>query len=252
LKRSITLEQAHAEIEVSMSALSRIARENVAIHARIEPLQRALVGDTRRGLLVLMGAVAFVLLIVCVNIANLSMVRATRTRRELAVRSALGAGRRELIVKPLAESLLIAVAGTGLGLLAALWIIDFVIAAAPARLPQIEAVAVDGNVFAFSVGLCALTAILFGLLPAWRISRIAPLESLHSASRGNTDVPHGNRLRAMLVSAEVGLTTLLLIGAGPRVPQAKRFERGRCAQRHLPRDLSGRDIHRDQFSERRL
>jgi predicted permease len=214
LKRGITLEQAHAEIEVSMSALSRIARENVAIHARIEPLQRALVGDTRGGLLVLMGAVGFVLLIVCVNIANLSMVRATRTRRELAVRSALGAGRRQLIVQPLAESLLIAVAGTGLGLLAALWIIDFVIAGAPARLPRIEAVTVDGNVLAFSVGLCALTAILFGLLPAWRMSRIAPLESLHSASRGNTDVPHGSRLRAMLVSAEVGLTTLLLIGAG--------------------------------------
>ena len=214
LKQGVTLEQARAEIEVSMVALSRMNREHLEIHALIQPLQSALVGNMRKGLLMLMGAVGLVLLIVCVNIANLSLVRATKSQQNLAVRVALGASRHHLISQVLAESVLIAVVGTGLGLLAALWIIDFVIVGAPARLPRLEAVTVDRNVLAFSLVMCVLTTMLFGLLPAWRTSRISSLGSLHSTDRWQTDGPHGSRLRATLVTAEVGLTAVLLVGSG--------------------------------------
>ncbi len=111
-----------------MAAFARLG--HLELHALIQPLGRALVGDNRKGLLVLMGSVGFVLLIVCVNIANLILVRATRTRHELAIRVALGVSRRHLIGQSLAESFLIAIAGTMLGLLVALWIVDFIIAGA--------------------------------------------------------------------------------------------------------------------------
>jgi putative ABC transport system permease protein len=213
LKRGVTLEQAHAEVEVSMAALSRGNKEHIEIHAQMQPLQRALTGDTSKGLLVLLGAVRFVLLIVCVNLANLTLVRATKNRRELAVRAALGAGRRHLIGPSLAESVLIAAGGTTLGLLLAVWIKGLVVMRAPAQLPRLEEAALDGNVLAFAIGLCTVTVILFGLLPAWHMSRVSLVESLQSGSRGNTDGPRGGRLRAVLVSAEVALSLLLLIGA---------------------------------------
>ena len=214
LKYGVTLEQAAAEIEVSMAASTRINKEHLDLHALVQPLGRALVGDTRQGLLVLMAAVGFVLLIVCVNIANLIWVRATRTRHELAVRAALGASRHHLIGQSLAESLLIAMAGTLCGLLMALWIIGFVVAGAPSQLPRLEAVSLDGNVLTFSVALCMVATIFFGLLPAWRTSKVSSMESLQSAGRWQTEGPGGSRLRALLVGAEAGLTTLLLIGAG--------------------------------------
>lgn len=214
LKRGVTLEQAAAEIEVQMAILTRLNKEHIELHALVQPLGRALVGDTRKGLLVLMASVGFVLLIVCVNLANLILVRATRTQHELAVRVALGASRRHLVGHSLAESLSIAIAGTISGLLLALWIIDFVIAGAPAQLPRLEAVSLDGNVLVFSVALCVATTILFGLLPAWRISKISSVESLQLAGRRQTEGPRGSRLRALLVGAEAGLATLLLIGAG--------------------------------------
>ncbi len=214
LKPGVTLEQAAAEIEVSMATFTRLNKEHLELHGLVQPLGRALVGDMRQGLLALMASVGFVLLIVCVNIANLILVRATKTRHELAVRAALGASRRHLIGQSLAESLSIAMAGTMLGLLLALWIIDFVIAGAPAQLPRLEAVSLDRNVLAFSAALCVLTTILFGLLPAWRMSKICSVESMQLAGRRQTEGPQGSRLRALLVGAEAGLATLLLIGAG--------------------------------------
>ena len=197
-----------------MGTLTRINKEHLELHGLVQPLGRALVGDNRKGLLLLMASVGFVLLIVCVNIANLILVRATRTRHELAIRAALGASRSRLIGQSLAESLLIAIAGTVFGLLVAEWIIDFVIAGAPAQLPRLEAISLDQNVLAFSLALCAFTTILFGWLPAWRMSKISSLDSLQSAGRWQTDGPHDNRLRTLLVGGEAALTTVLLIGAG--------------------------------------
>jgi putative ABC transport system permease protein len=214
LKPGTTLQRTQAEFEVSMAAISRANREHVEIHAQLEPWQNAIVGDTRKGLLVLMGAVGLVLLIVCVNIANLSLVRATKNRRELAVRVALGAGRRHLVRASLMESMIIGAGGTILGLVLAVWIQDLVIRFGPAQLPRLNEATLDFHVVAFAVGLCVLTVILFGLLPAWAMSQLSPLESIQSASRSHTDGPRGSYLRAALVSAEIALSIPLLIGAG--------------------------------------
>jgi predicted permease len=219
LKRGISMEAARGELDVSLAALTLVNRSRLEMHPHIESLHYALVsnpaaGDRRKGLLVISGAVGFLLLIVCANIANLTLVRATNRWRELAVRSALGAGRRDLISASLAESVLIALGGTILGLLLAWWVIDLLIAWAPASLPGLREAALDRNVLGFAVVLCGLTSILFGLLPAWRMSRISPLESLQATGRSHTAGRQGGRLRAGLVSAEVALSTLLLVGAG--------------------------------------
>jgi putative ABC transport system permease protein len=112
------------------------------------------------------------------------------------------------------ESALLAVSGTLLGLLMALWIMDFLIARLRVQLPRLEGVALDSHVLAVAVGLCLLTTILFGMLPALCAAGVSPQEAIQTCSRGNTDGPRGGRLRAVLVSAEVALSTLLLIGAG--------------------------------------
>ena len=180
----------------------------------MEPLQESIVGDTRKGLLLLMSAVALVLLIVCVNIANLSLVRATKTRRERAVRVALGAGRHHLIRASLAESMIIGASGTVLGLALAIWIKDLVIRFGPVQLPRLQEATVDFHAVAFAIGLCVLTVILFGLLPGFVMSGFSPLESMQAATRSHTEGPRGSRLRAALVSTEVAITMPLLIGAG--------------------------------------
>jgi predicted permease len=219
LKRGITLEAARSELDVSLAALTLVNRRRLEMHPHIESLRNALVsnpvvGDVRNWLLLISGAVGVLLLIVCVNIANLTLVRATNRWRELAVRAALGAGWWDLIAASLAESVLIALGGTILGLLLAWWVIDLLIAWAPANLPGLREAALDANVLGFAAVLCGLTSILFGLLPAWRTSRILPLGSLQATGRSHTGGRQGGRLRAGLISAEVALSTLLLIGAG--------------------------------------
>jgi putative ABC transport system permease protein len=123
-----------------------------------------------------------------------------------------------------------------LGLLVALWIVDFVIAGAPAQLPRLEAVTVDETVVAFSLGLCILTTILFGSLPAWRMSKISSLDGLQSAGRWQIEGPHGSRLRALLVGAQAGLTVLLLIGAGLLLTSLGRVM-------NVPRGFDSENIH---------
>jgi predicted permease len=180
----------------------------------VSPLRDALVRDSRKGLLVLSAAVGFVLLIVCINIANLTLVRATAKRQELAIRTALGAATRHLLQATVAESVLVAVCGTAGGLLLAWWLIDLVITTAPADLVSIQNVAVDANVFLFTSVLGALTALLFGLLPAWRVCRTARVDLVHVNGRGTTSGPQLGFLRSALVGAELAFGTVLLIGAG--------------------------------------
>ena len=214
LKRTTSLQQASSEIAADMARLRLEHTEIMELRAVVDSLQRTLAGDTRKALLVMMGAVGLVLLIVCVNVANLMLVRGANRQRELAVRAALGATRRQLVAQSVWESALLGFAGTACGMLLASWMIDSVVRYAPLQWARLEDVKLDGNVLLFAMALCLLTTLAFGLIPAWRASQTCPLDTVKTGGRGNTDGPRGNRVRTVLIMIEVALSTLLLIGAG--------------------------------------
>jgi putative ABC transport system permease protein len=180
----------------------------------VEPLRDMTVRDVRRGLLLLLGAVGLVLLVGCLNLANLMLVRANGRRRELAIRRALGAAKGRLIRETLAESVLLSVAGCAVGLLLAQWLIDAAILAAPIELPRLDEVRLDGGVLVFALSISLLSITIFGFLPAWRSAAADPQEALQSASRSATAGTGEGRLRSFLVAAEVALSLFLLLGAG--------------------------------------
>ncbi len=207
-------EQAAAQLEAVQARFEAQAGETINLRAAVTPLLETVAGKSRRGLLVLMGAIAALLLIVCVNLANLLLARSERHSREFAVRSALGATRGQLIRRALAESLLLAAAGAVLAAGVASAGIDLLKAYAPADIPRLEEVVLGGRVMAFSGVLVTITALSFGFLPAWRVSRSDPQEALRSATRNATVSRGGMRLRSALVACEVGLSATLLILAG--------------------------------------
>jgi putative ABC transport system permease protein len=214
LKPGVTLEQARAELDSTLPTFRSPFLKEMNTRVGVQPLQTALVGNLRKSLLVLLFSVGFVLLIVCANVANLSLVRANRRCRELAIRVALGAGKVNLIGLLLTESFLLALGGTAVGSILSMWIIDVVISLASVQIPRLEETAADVNVFAFAIAVCALTTILSGLLPAWRASRVDPQHALNAAGRTKTETLRGGRIRATLVGAEVALGTVLVIGSG--------------------------------------
>jgi putative ABC transport system permease protein len=221
-KPGITLEQASAEMGLIAERIARQRLERKGWGVVLVPLEAARVEYIRPALLVLLGGVGFVLLIACVNVANLLLARAVGREREVAMRIALGAGRFRLIRQFLAESTLLALAGGGAGLFLALWGTDLLMKVVPSRIPvpnaadavMLPKVHIDAQVVLFTLLVSLLTGIVFGLVPAFQGARCDVNESLKEGGRGSLSGPHGQRTRATLVIAEAALAFVLVIGAG--------------------------------------
>ena len=188
------------------------AKEDAGHSVTITRLQERLTGNLKPALFVLLGAVIFVLLIGCANVANLQWARVASRGREMAIRVALGASRWRVIRQSLVESLLLALMGGGLGFLLAMWIVTWLLLHLPEGFPRAYEINIDGRVFLFSFAVSLLTAIVFGLAPAIQAARSDVNEALKSGGKGS--INSGSRLRRGFVVAEVALSLMLFIGAG--------------------------------------
>ena len=214
LKPGVSPQQAQAELESVSEGLPLGPGESRNNRLpQIIPLKDLLVANIRPSLLVFAGAVAFVLLIACANVANLFLARATGRGQELAVRSTLGASRWRLVRQLLAESTLVSLIGGAAGILLAFWSVQALIALAPAgKVPRMEMIRIDGWVLAFTFGLSVLTGVVFGLAPAFQATRRGARESLRPAGHGVIAGHEG--IRSALTISEMALALILLTGAG--------------------------------------
>ena len=181
---------------------------------RVVPLHDRLVGDVRLPLLILLGAVTFVLLIACANVANLLVARGVTRKKEMAIRAALGAGRLRLVRQVLTESVLLAAFGGAAGLLLAFWVMDLLPALGPKSVPHIENAVIDGQVLLFTLAVTAFTGILFGLLPVVAATKVNPNESLKERRAGGVVGVRGHLPRSLLLVTEIALALVLLTGSG--------------------------------------
>ncbi|HKP86343.1 MAG TPA: ABC transporter permease [Blastocatellia bacterium] len=215
LKSDVTREQAQAEMDAITARLEQqYPDSNKGVTVSVTPLHEKVVGKTRPALLILLGAVCFVLLIACANVANLMMARATARQKEIAVKTALGASRSRIVRQLLTESLMLALAGGVAGLLLASWGIDGLMALSPASLPRAQTISLDGYVLGFTIAVSILTGLLFGLAPALQASKLDLNETLKEGGRSSTEGSRRNRARRLLVISEVALALVLLVGAG--------------------------------------
>jgi predicted permease len=218
LKPGVNIAQAQTQLNAFVGQLTREFPTNYPAAAawalRLVPVQEDLVGKVRTELFVLFGAVAFVLLIVCVNLANLLLARSTARQREIAIRLALGAGRGRLTVQLLTESILLAAISGGAALLAVVWLKTWFVELAPAGLPRLNEVSLGGGVLLFAFFISILTGVIFGLAPALQTARRNQAASLREGSRGSGSSKHQMKVSRVLVASEIALSLVLLIGAG--------------------------------------
>jgi len=222
LKPDVSLPQAQAEMDTITAGLRREFPENYppngGLTFSIVPLLEQVVGNVRRSLWVLLGAVGFVLLIACANVANLMLARAVARQQEIAVRTAMGATRWHILRQLLTESLLLSLSGGALGIFICLFSMRWIHVLGIKSIPRLQGVGIDGRVLLFTLLLSVCSAVLFGLVPAWRVSRLDVNSTLKDTIRGSAGASavwgRGNNFRRLLIVSELSLCVVLLIGAG--------------------------------------
>jgi putative ABC transport system permease protein len=215
LKPGVTVKQARAEMMVIATRLEReYPATNNGWGITLFPMAEMFSGRIRPVLLVLLGAVGLLLLIACANLANLLLARAATRQKEIAIRGALGAGRQRIIRQLLTESLVLALAGGALGLVLAAWSIRLLRGVVPDMFPMMRHMSVDARVLVFTLGICVLTGLLFGLAPAWKASRTDLNTTLKEAGGRSENAGGSQRIRGVLLGSEVALAVLLSVSAG--------------------------------------
>lgn len=215
LKPETSVEKAQADTSTIAARLAtQYPDSNSKVGATLVPLHEQLVGNIKRPLLLLLGAVGFVLLIACANVANLMLARGATREREMALRSALGASRGRVIRQLLTESAVLASAGAAAGLGLAFWLLRLLLSLSPPGTPGLEKIGIDIYVLGFTLLAAALTGVLFGLVPALQLSKADLNHSLKDTGKGVTGGSRGGRLRSALVISEIALALILLIGSG--------------------------------------
>lgn len=225
LKPGVSVQQAAAEMTAFANQLKRTYPNQIGQKwtLKVTSLNELATGKIRPALLVLLGAVGFVLLIACANVANLLLARVTSRQKEIAIRTALGADRWVLVRQLLTESVMLAIAGGVLGLAIAYWSVKSLVAAVPS-IPRGNEVGIDATVMLFTLGVSVLTGLLFGIVPALQTSRSNLHETLKEGGRGGSADVSGARVRRVLVVGEVALALMLLVGAGLMIRSVARLQ----------------------------